>query len=270
MTLQLIISILFSLMTSYSAVAQTLLVPDESIHASDYTEKCQREGYTCIQNFLLTQKIHEPTPLFDTLMDTMDLNEQNFLSSLPKQVQKIIESESVSLEQLEMLVRLLEQADTRNSLRLLNELKFIVSAIPTDKKVSPLDGDYILFFKTPLSKKEFHSIKKSYLDIPYFTMTFNRLPQRQSTKTLNQSYSQKENFSEYLVKGTCQTATILFEVGTESWKILSEKSCGWSSGLASTLGLFTTLKENKHWIITGALVIGAAVLANQYEVQFQF
>lgn len=253
---------------SFETKAQTILIPDQTVAAQDYVAKCQQPGYTCVQKYLIDQTVEKPSVLFDALIDSIDVSNKLFIDTLPKQVQNILQSEMISFEQLEMLIRLLEQSqdgakDLKTTSQLISELKYIQSASTSVNAPNFSSEDVVVFFKRPYSHENFQKLKKSYLNLPYVEIRFASAP------NLNFTKSKVQNTANSLVTGTCENAVISPVITTTQWKILSEKSCGWSETLnKSSSGFTTTIKENKGWILTGALIIGAALLTKQYEVSF--
>lgn len=248
--------------------ADTLLIPDATITIDRYNEKCQLDGYVCTQKFFLEKELQNSTPQFDTFIDSMDLTNKDFLDSVQKNIQNILQSEMISLSQLDMLARLLEQVNSQNltnPIKLSDEIKFIQQEITSNNKSMAKDAEFVVYFKTVISKKTFNKIKPSFLNLPYTVITFNHLP----THTFTKNKIIDEDL--FLVKGTCEKANVESEINSLSWKILSESSCGWSQTLTqSSSKIYSTIKENKSWIFVGALAIGTFILANQYEVSFQF
>lgn len=251
------------------AFGSELLVPDSTVNFENYSEKCTQENYQCTFKYFANLEMQKPTPTFDAFIDAIDLTSKTFIDAIPKSIQNILQTESISAEQLEMLVRLLDQVseqakDSKMAKQLNNELKYVLSQLPTEN-FQPNKESFVIFFKKPMSTEAFRKIKKSYLALPYTQINFNQIPKKAFLNDKNVVAA------EPLVTGQCQTASLNFEAQTNSWKIMSEKSCSWSEGFSnSTTGITTTLKENKGWVLTGALLVGAAILASQYEVSFQF
>lgn len=266
----LFLSFIVTVLNSQNVFAETVLVPDSSVSIEQYTAKCRMDGYTCTQKYFYDEQMQKPTPLFDALIDSIDLTDKNFVANLPKTVQNVLQKEMVSVEQLEMMMRLLEQSQDQNKeakaiKQLTNELKYIQSSLPNDKTFNLNQEKFVIFFKKAFTVDSFNKIKKSYLNLPYTDVSFNYVPVVNSMKT--KSYAANEN----LVTGVCENANISGNITLTQWKVMSEKSCGWSESLTkSTSGFTSTIKENKGWLITGAVLIGAAILASQYEVKFQF
>ncbi|MFZ3230814.1 MAG: hypothetical protein WA160_11465 [Pseudobdellovibrio sp.] len=256
--------ILFYFSTIQQTYAATLLIPDSTVSVENYNKKCQIDGYLCTQKYFLNQEFQKPAPLFNALIDSIDLSDKSFVNNLTKNVQTILKTEMISTEQLEMLIRLLDQVEEINKeskviKQIALELKYILSSIPPEKDIDLMQGKFIVFFKKHISIDSFKKIKKSYLNIPYQEIRFNQFPLVSS------------NQNESLVSGFCESAKVSANIENIQWQILSEKSCSWTESFGkSTTGITTTIKEHKGWLITGALILGVAILTSQYDVKLQF
>ncbi len=261
----LITTFLISLLTNQFAFAQTVLIPDRLVSAEDYLAKCKLDGYICVQNFQLKVIQEKPTPLLDELIDSIDLSNKDFLIGLAKKVRHILQTEMISADQLDMLIRLLESIESSETRLLLAEVKFISNTLAGEKKLTHFDEDFIVFFKIPLKIANFYKIKKSLIDLPFYEVTFNRLAQQRTTNGKNTSEP------EFLISGNCEKFTNNLDTEPTKSKIYFEKSCGWTNRFQeSSEKMYHGLNENKNWILTTALILGAAVIANQYEFKIQY
>ena len=258
------------IVTPLLAAADTLLVPDQSVSAEKYFSKCHLPGYQCTSKYFIDHELTSATPQLDSFLETIDLSNKTFVDSAQKKIQVIIQSEMISISQLDMILRLLEQMNSQNLAkpnRLAEEIKFIRAGLTTDLKipVDELETDQVVYFKTLMTKNKFLKIKASYLSLPYTVTSYNHIPAHRTTK------DQFNGSDENLISGACETAKLTTEIESVTWKVMSENSCGWTQSLTqSTSSVVTTVKENKNWFITGAVVLGAIILASKYDVTFQF
>ncbi len=261
-TIFLLNSIIFS-----GAKADTLLIPDNSISIEVYNNKCHADGYQCTQKYFLDQVIAKPTPLFDLFMESLDLSNKEFINSAVKNIQNLLQQEMITVSQLEMLERLLSQLQTANVSRadqLLKEVELIQLEFKKEKLSGLTEEKFIVYFKTPLPISKFNKLKKSYLNIPYIEINYNLTPRLSSLKGLLPETVE-------LVVGVCENARLTADTDYPSWKIFSNASCGWAKTVAQNATSFATaVNNNKGWLLIGALTLGAVMLANHYEVQFQF
>lgn len=238
--------------------AEILLVPDNSVANEDYQSKCHKQGYICTQKYFFNEESNKDTPLFNRLIDSMDLNDSRFTSNLPNEVKNILQNEMISEEQLEMLVRLLTQTDeiTKDSKAikpLLSEMKYIQTTIPKDSAFDFSAESFVVYFKKPLSIEKYKKIKKSFLKIYSQEIHFNQF----------------EN-SEPMIQGACENIQPHSRLENIKWKVASNNSCGWNDSFQQTSSKVSShLSEHKAWYITAAILIGTAILASQYEVQLQ-
>lgn len=251
------------------AKAETLLVPDSTVTFDWYQTKCQETGYLCTSKYLFESIVQKPTPQFTQFIDSIDLSNKVFIDGASKNILRILQTEMISPIQLEMLLRLLVQISTNDTTsknkELITELQFILSTLNSTTKAVFSDPEFITFFKTPFSKVQFEKVKSSYLKLPFAVISFN--------KNIKYAFTNSNNLmtSENLVDGTCEQSHLKMETEPVSWKVLSNNSCGWTQSLKQTsTATYSTLKENKGWVLVGGLVLGAILISNQYEVHFQF
>lgn len=258
------------LLTPLLANADMLLVPDQSVSLEKYLSKCHLSGYQCTSKYFVDHEIFAATPQLDNFLDSIDLSNKEFVDSAQKKIQLILQKEMISVSQLDMILRLLEQMNSQNLVkpaRLVEEIKFIRAGLTSESKVSfdESEVEYVVYFKTLMTKNKFLKLKTSYLSLPYSVIAFNHIPIHRSTK------DQFQTVSENLISGTCESAKLMTEIDVVTWKVMSEDSCGWTQSLnQNTSSVMSNVKENKNWYITGALVLGAIVLANKYDISFQF
>lgn len=250
--------------------ASTLLIPDSSVSYEKYTDKCRLEGYQCTAKFFTDKALLSASPQMDSFLDSIDFSNKEFVDGAQKKIQAILQTEMISATQLDMIQRLLEQMNSQNlgkPGKLIEEIKFIRQGL-SPEALAVADGreaETVIYFKTVLSKTKFLKIKPSYLHLPYVLITYNQVPVHALMPVRNLA----ETFP--LVTGTCETAKVNAELDVNSWNVMSEVSCGWTQSLTqNTSGMVSTVKENKGWLIIGALTIGALILANKYDVSFQF
>lgn len=259
------LSFLFSLMSSDLLLAQTVLIPDQAVTATDYFNQCKTDGYVSAAAFQSSQLQEKPTPMFDSLIDSISLSDNQFLKALPKKIGEILENEIISVEQLRMLHRLLQQTESENNRLLTGEIKFLLDQMESQKKTLNFEEDFVVFFKVALKKENFSKVKQSILNVKYFEISFNRLAQQRNTQ------ENRAPEPQYLVIGNCENFQSILETEPLKNKIYFENSCGWSKPFQqSSEKMYTAFIDHKSWFIAGALVIGAALIANQYEFTLQY
>lgn len=256
--------------TPLLSFADTLLIPDQTVSIEKYFAKCHLNGYLCTTKYFIDREISAGTPQLDAFFDSVDLANKDFVDTAQKKIQSILQTEMISVSQLDMVLRLLEQMNSQNlgkPARLIEEIKFIRLGLSSDFTPSAdgLESEMVVYFKTVLPKNKFLKIKPSYLGLPYTVLNFNRAPLRTTTK------DRLEVTKNDLIAGLCENAKPTFEIDSTTWKVMSAASCGWTQAVSqNTSTAMAVVKENKSWIVVGALAIGAIVLASKYDVSFQF
>lgn len=249
--------------------ATVLLLPDTNISFSSYQEKCIKGGYQCTYNYLQNWVVSQPTPLFDNFINSVDLSTSQFRQTALSQLQNILMEEMISEDQLDLILVFIKQLREENNLN--NKISLLEKSLlqtkellQNTKPLNQLDYEYyIIVMKKPIPKSNIKKLSMSLLRLPYYEINFRQFPQLiKKNKSLA---------SENLVQGFCEKAQVHELVQSENWQIQHEKSCSFNEQIRTmTSATSAKIIENKNWILTGALLIGAAVLMSQYEVKFQF
>ncbi len=265
-----LLTLSLTLLLPFICAADTLLIPDQTVSQTRYLTKCHAVGYQCTTKYFADHELASITPRLDAFFDSVDLTNKEFVDTAQKKIQLIIQDEMISISQLDMILRLFEQMNAQSlgkSGRLVEEIKFIRQSLPNDSKAAYDESEVetVIYFKTTLPKSKFLKLKQSYLSLPYTVITFNHAPIHTTTK------EKLAAGSPALVTGVCEKAQLNNEIEGMPWNVMSEASCGWTQSLAqNTSSVMTTVIENKGWLLVGALTIGALVLANKYDISFQF
>lgn len=246
----------------HSLQAQVLLLPTADRHFELYREQCQKEGYLCTTNFLLDTLQKLPTPQFDLLLEELDYSSKEYCNGLTKRVLNILKTEMISIEQVEILIKLLGQAKSFVASQNLKSLQAIEVQLQEDlalvQKVNlkELPAEFIVVFKKPLPLN-LHS---------KFRSTF--LKEKSERIKFTQALLQQEN----LVSGACGNENIHSSVQDVKWQIDHENTCGFSSQVVNlSRSSANFVKENKNSLLIGSvLAISAVLLMNKYEVEFSF
>lgn len=251
---------IFSLITFLSIEilhAQVLLVPPADRNFQIYRERCQKEGYLCTMNYLLGNLQKSATPQFDLLLEELDYSSKDFCNGLANRSLKILSTEMISTEQVEILIKLLNQAGNFVSPSALKPLQAIEKQLQEDldfvqqKSLKELPADFIVVFKRPVSKFQSGFLK---------------------VKSEKIKFSQTLLTQENLVSGTCKDEAVHPSIQDINWQIDHEESCGLSNQIANLSRSSTTyVKENKNAFLIGSVIaVGAVLLLNKYEVEVSF
>lgn len=265
-----LISLFFAFTLSFTLQAQVLLVPDSKISFDEYQSQCQQSGFICISSYFQNWVQQKPTNKFDHLVQNMDLTSNQFNQQSLKQVQEILKTEMLNLDQLEQIIILVNQMKEEkiiNSKATLLEksllgLKDILSS--TQKLSLSEQEHYYLVMKKAVSKKDFLKLKSIMLQIPFYEIFYNKVPVALTAKATVAAET-----APSLVIDHCEKAIVDEVIQGARLQVANHKTCSFNEQIAKvTTAVSTKITENRHWLITGAILVGTAILMSQYEVSF--
>ena len=243
--MKILLSILF---VSHSTWAQVLLIPDSKIDFEKYRLNCQKEGYTCTMPYFLQKAQQDGSPRFDELLNQLDYSSETFKSQFLSQYYLILKEDSLSLEQAEILLKIIQQLSQFE--RLEKQLEELIGLVKSSE-ISELTAHYQIVLKKPVSDMFKKNWRPEYFKVKVFNVAFNK---------------SIDNFD--LVDGECEKARLHPSLQVSKWQIDSKKHCGFAEHFAVATNI---VKENKTgFVATGLILIGAAIFINQYEVKFTF
>lgn len=250
--------------------AETLIIPEENVSFQNYRENCEKNSYLCTDRYFIDFFNQSETLQFDELVNSIDLTSKDYIRTITKKLSSILQSEVLSIEQLEMCLRLISQVeelvDNKSQLSLIEaDLKLIKNFLSKTTAHLPTESFFIIF-KTPVSENDFKSLKGLLIKFPVVQLHFASVPL--IGHTLNFKWASN---SEPLLKGRCEKAQLSKGVAISKWQPLALEMCSLTREFSRvSTSVAKSISENKKWYITGAVLLGAAVLLNKYEVQFQF
>ncbi len=270
MNLFIILATFFGLLFSgFFSSADVILLPEKNVPFSVYRAACEKPGYVCTDKYFFDQITTKETVQFDELVNLIDLSSSVYLQSFTKNLTLVLQKEILSEEQLEMAIRLTSQIKeliaNKNQISLLEtELKqmkeFLEKSAPPGQVSS-----FVVLFKRKVSEEDFKKLKSTMIKFSAVRLDFASLPVDISTR---QKQSAK---TEALLNGACEKAQLNSAITLVGWQPYSSERCSLAESLSvASKSVTTSFIENKKWWVTGAVIIGAAILLNQYEVQFQF
>lgn len=253
---------LILMLFSSNLFAQVLLVPTPDRDFNSYSESCQKQGYLCTTTFFSEQLKEKETLQFDLLLEDLDYSSKEFCSELPNRILKILKTEMISLEQVEVILKLIEQAKNFSSLQQTKSLHVIETQLQEDlatiKKATliPLPAAFIMIFKKPIPSNLASQFKNRFIKYKIETINFALAP----------------SSSENLVLSYCKDEKIHPAISDIKWQIDSESSCGITSQFSKfSESSSNFIKENRTVLIIGsAIAIGATILFNKYDIQLSF
>ncbi|MBC7741964.1 MAG: hypothetical protein H7061_07195 [Bdellovibrionaceae bacterium] len=253
----------------FNSFADMLLVPEQAATFNLYQAACLRPGYLCTNLYTLDQNVKKETPLFDELINSVDLSSKIYLQKFNKDFLNILQKEMLSEDQLELTLKLISQVkdliENKNQLASIeNDLKAVKEVLSKAPDVSQSER-FVIFFKKPVAESDFKKIKTTLLKMPAVVVQFNQVPQDFNTRQALRPVAIP------VLTGQCEKAELAKELIVTAWQPYHAQNCSLTESFsAATMAIGSTMSQNKKWLITGALIIGAALLLNQYEVQFQF
>ncbi len=261
-----------TLIVQLKTEAQILLVPDQQISYEKYLEKCHLSNYKCTMSFDLETVQNKSTPLFDQLIEKLDYLSEEFQTSFTNQIIPILNSEALSFDQIEIVLKIIGQIKNSNQNKIvLKKLNLIESELNSlydfsqKNELKELNAAFVILFKKAVDPTSFQKVKTLFLKVPLFYSRFNNLlSQQDSSKNLTLK-------NEPLMTGHCENAKLLPQIENLKWQAVENEDCHFFQ----TINPFSSTAENrfiqpKNLLVTGAVLLGAALLLNQYEVKFEF
>lgn len=253
---------LFILFLSSFSYAQVLLVPSADRGFETYKTNCEKPGYLCTTSFFLEQAQKQATPQFDLLIDEIDYSAKEFRENLPDRILKVLKSEMISIDQVEILLKLIEQTQIFMDAKKLKTLQAIEKQLQENRswvqaeESKELPSEFIIVFKKALPLKDLRKFQTSFLKPKLDSVTFNRAT----------------SSTEYLAIGDCKSEVMHSSIQNLKWQMDREHTCDFAdqfSQVSSSTSNFVS--NNKTTLITvGLVAIGAALLLNNYEFEVSF
>lgn len=239
---------LFALFFSQMTWAQVLLVPDSKIDFEKYKSHCTKDGYLCTMPFLLQQAQQADSKKFDDLLNQLDYSSQAFRSEFLSNFYSILKNDSLSIEQAEMLLKILQQLNQFQTQE--TQLIELIKLVKTSE-ITELPAHYQIVLKKPVSEDFKKNWRPEFFKVKILNVEFNKTIENQA-----------------LVEGECENARLHASLQNLKWQIDADKLCGFGEHLAVVT---EKIVEHKTGLLTtGLVLVGAAVLFNQYEVKFTF
>lgn len=210
--------LLFFLKGSLS-FANTLLIPGLNIKYEDYFQRCSTTEYFCTLDYFIELIHQRKTPLFDSVMDSTDLNSLEFIKTFQIKIVKILNSEDLDRTQLLMILALISQIRKENStieLQTVEKELLNIKSILDNTSVAK-DEKLISIFKHVLSTKEIQKIKTKYLKIPIYVLHFLSIPYRTNSFDIPKEATKSSILLQPLLSPPCGPSTLKFKVRTAKY-----------------------------------------------------
>ena len=256
--------LLLVLITSHNLMAQTLLVPMKNVDLVTYKEQCKKSGYICVDVFMVEKLKSEYTPKFDQLIETLDLMSDLERKKLPDDIQNILKTEMISVEQLNSLIQICEKALSLESNKKIDFIKKEMSVAATSIESlteNESESTTYMIFKKKFSEKQFELVRNRISNYKYYKIDAYGIADK------------KSNGIDFL-SGDCdhhQIAQILTDKlnGLQTLPIF-EKECTFSAEVHKSLSSASNfVVEYKTPLIWTAVAASALLFLKNYDVEFK-
>jgi hypothetical protein len=255
---------LFIFALNFDCLAQTILVPQTDVSESSYLEQCQKPGYVCAHQYLSEQIMTTETPQFNEYIENLDLIVDSSRQSLASDVQKILKTEMLSIEQLKSLILIADKSATieknKKTEFIQNKLQNLLD-VAENTHESSLETDFYIILKKRFSKKDYLRLLPHLSHIKYFHLT-------------PYSYSENAETAIPLLTGNCDSYQIA-PLFTEQFKAkqtlpLFNIECSFSGDVRKSMANIKDLTvEYKKPLIITILAAGALFFLKNYDVEFK-
>ncbi len=252
----------FLLFLTQISFAQVLLLPDQTVDFKQYRTSCEKEGYLCTTQFQLQYVKSLETPQFDDFVNQLDYSSDTFKNEFIVKFFKILKEESISVDQIDMMVKIIQQlkefsdVDKKKQFTLLEQQLNGLIQLIKENQLTELPENYLIVFKTAVPSDFLKYLKPPFFKVKFYNSVFN--------KVLGEDAS--------FVDGVCKSVQVHPSVINKKWQIESERACGLSehfSRATKSTGDFVE-KHQAGLITTGIVLVGAAILMNNYEIKLTF
>ncbi len=254
----------FMMVLLFSSVAfsQVILIPDQTVDFNRYQKACGKEGYLCTMKYNLEQVRQMETPQFNELVNQLDYSSETFRNDFVSNFFKIAKEESLSLEQIEILQKIIEQLKEFSDQQRQKQFNFVekqlneLVALVKVNELTELPAEYLIVFQKPVPLSFIKNLKPNYFKMKIF----------------RSSYQSPIDSGETFVAGLCESAQIHPSLQNKKWQIESEKVCGFAehfSQARKSTGDFM-VRHQTGLITAGLVLVGTAILMNNYELKFTF
>lgn len=257
--------------------AGVVVIPALGTSETEYKKACQREGYTCTNDFITGQLNQKDTPLYNELISELNLVQDDFLIELTGKIKNILELEQVSIEQMDSLISILERASEvqvkNKTFKLLkSELTQLRDFV--NRSESDFDSRFYIFKKRipelPKNLLKTISFKPLSLEISIDSLTLSgkSFPFQMDScldAKINPALAQYFKNTNYVFfkSESCGVGSDFSEIFASS----EEQKLFYDPNQRSEPGFFS---RNKSVLLWMSAMIGVGVLASQYEIKVEY
>lgn len=248
--------------------AAVVVIPTKEQSFESYTSECTKENFACTYNIIKDKLVRSATPKYDQLITDMDLHSPLFMNDLNNRIKDLLESEMLSLDQLDSLINILQRTEEiakNKELKLLRiELQQLHSVIQRSPEVEN--------FKFIIFKKALGTLSKEKLRTLSFSPFFKEID-FQKEFIAGQPLAFK---AESCSKSRLSDVGHLF-FSDHSYKFSEEKDCSWTDSFSEAFksgqtneSKYRLSAKEKNIILWSTVAIAAGLFLNQYEFIIEY
>ena len=233
----------------------------------------------CTFDFIKSNLENLPTPKYDQFILDLQLESQAFTNQIASVITEIVESEMISIDQLESLINILQRSEELFSIKKNRLIKIELSQYLELVRRSPTVDN----FNYVLLKKPVGTISTAKMKTLSFRPLVKKINYKGETIS-DQFYAFKKN--ECSKSELSATGNEYFS--GQSYSFVEEKNCSWTDsisgifsdskpttlanhgGTANSESSYKLTKRDKNVLLWSALAIGAGLFLSHYELQIEY
>ena len=257
------------LFTAPAVHAAIVVLPSEDQTFESYQNNCLKENFLCTQTVIKEKLATLSTPKYDQFILDLDLQSPRFTTTLAERIKNVVESEMISLEQLESLINILQRSEEISVTRQNKLLKVELTQLQEMVTHAPAAENFNFFiFKKPLGAISTQRLKS-------FTV-------RPLMKEIDFKKETVDQQSLFYKSGHCSQSRLsdhgLTYFNDTSYIFADEKNCSWTDTFAEAFKSNDTGSESKYKLsskqknilVWSALAVGAGLFLSQYELKIEY
>lgn len=252
-----------------SVDAAIVVIPSEEQNFESYQDHCSKENFLCTQTVIKEKLTSLSTPKYDQFILDLDLQSSKFTATLPERIKDTVETEMISMEQLESLINILQRSEEMLSTRQNKLLKAELLQLQEMVTHAPAVENYnFVIFKKPLAAI-------SLLRLKSFTV-------RPLIKEINFKNETIDQQTLFFKSGHCSQSRLsdhgLNYFNETNYIFADEGKCSWTDSFAEVFKNDDTASESKYKLspkqknilLWSAVALGAGLFLSQYELSIEY
>ena len=252
-----------TLLLSIQVQASMLLVPGADVTFTNYKTRCSSANYVCTNDYFVKILLEKATPNFDYQMDHLDLNSKTSIAGFRNSLLHILNTEELSVTQLDMLLTLLSEINSYAPDYLFRQVQMELENIKRLllKAKTPGESEFAFLFKQKIPVRTALGAKTTFLKIPLYFLHYASQPVFTNTRDLQVAPQTP------LLTGECQQATMSTPLSRTQWVAMNSRPCTYTESFS---GISQTLSHNQNILWLAGLGTVAVLIANNYEFSLTF